>query len=282
MGEQIALDTNTGYTEAEIEGMDTDTLMRVYKETGNEELRWPLVLRYEHLIKSIALQTRAFYSDFAQIEDVISEGILTLLAVIDKFDPDKGVKFETFASKRLRGMIIDLVRKQDWVSRSARRRMKEIDTARETLTGEIGRTPTTAEMVDFMNISEERYRKGLKDAALKKVLPLDEGIHLSRMETDGKVFLYDILPADPDSYPEAILQRRELQSVLEEGIASLRKNEQLVLSLHYERDLQLNEIAQVMDLTPPRISQIHAKAIEKLHRYMEPYLSGSRAEPMNR
>ena len=113
------------YTEAEIEAMETQDLLRLYKETGNEELKWPLVLRYEGLIKSAAMQIRGVYSGFAQIDDIINEGILTLLWAVDKYDPGKGVKFETYVSKRIRGMVIDLARKQDWIPRNVRKRAKE-------------------------------------------------------------------------------------------------------------------------------------------------------------
>ena len=103
------------YSEAEIEAMDTPELLALYKQTGDEELKWPLVLRYEGLIKSAALQIRGVYSSFAQVDDIVSEGILTLLSSLDKFDPDKGIKFETYVAKRIRGMVIDLARKQDWL-----------------------------------------------------------------------------------------------------------------------------------------------------------------------
>ncbi len=100
------------YTEAEIERMSTEALLAQYKSTGDEQLKWPLVMRYEGLIKNAALQIRGVYSSFAQVDDIVSEGILTLLSSIDKFDPDKGIKFETYVSKRIRGMVIDLARKQ--------------------------------------------------------------------------------------------------------------------------------------------------------------------------
>ena len=117
------------YSEREIEEMETQDLLQLYKETGDESLKWPLVLRYEGLIKNAAMQIRGVYSSFAQIDDIINEGIITLLGAIDKFDPDKGVKFETYVSKRIRGMVIDLARKQDWIPRNVRKRAKEIDMA---------------------------------------------------------------------------------------------------------------------------------------------------------
>lgn len=273
MDERTAPEVGRIYTEEEIGAMDTDALMSLYKRTGNAQLRWPLVLRYEHLVKTVALQVKSVYSGFTQMEDVISEGILTLLSAIDKFDPEKGVKFETYVAKRLRGMIIDLARQQDWIPRSVRRRTKEIDAAVVALSNELGRNPTDTEVSNYLHITVERYQKDLADIALGNVLSLDAMIQMYDM--GGQMI--DMLPADTETLPENILQRHELQSVLEAGIATLRKNEQIVLSLHYERNLQLNEIAQVMELTPPRISQIHSRAIEKLRNYMAPYVNGSQA-----
>ena len=134
------------YTEREIESMETQDLLNLYKETGDESLKWPLVLRYEGLIKNAAMQIRGVYSSFAQIDDIINEGILTLLGAIDKFDPGKGVKFETYVSKRIRGMVIDLARKQDWMPRNVRQRAKEIDQAAAELSASLGRYPTEAEI----------------------------------------------------------------------------------------------------------------------------------------
>lgn len=134
------------YTQEEIEAMGTPELLAAYKQTGDENLKWPLVLRYEGLIKSAALQIRGVYSSFAQVDDIVSEGILTLLSSIDKFDPDKGIKFETYVSKRIRGMVIDLARKQDWLPRNIRQRAKEIDSAVSHLANELGRFPTDQEI----------------------------------------------------------------------------------------------------------------------------------------
>ena len=265
----VAAEKKRQYSEAEIEAMDTQSLMLLYKETGNDELRWPLVLRYEHLVKTAALQVKSVYSSFAQVDDIISEGILTLLSAIDKFNPTLGVKFETYVSKRIRGMIVDLARKQDWIPRNVRRRTKEIDVAITELSNKLGRYPTDAEIANYLNIGQERYQKDLADIALSNVLSLDALMNMY----DPEGHPVEVLPSDAEGQPEMMLQSRELQEVLASGIISLRKNEQIVLSLHYERNLQFNEIAQVMELSAPRISQIHARAIEKLRTYMEPYFN---------
>ena len=261
------------YRPEEIEEMDTQELLRLYKETGDESLKWPLVLRYEGLIKSAALQIRGVYSSFAQIDDIINEGILTLLGSIDKFDPDKGVKFETYVSKRIRGMVIDLARKQDWMPRNVRQRAKEIDLAVSELSSALGRYPSEAEIAEKLGISQERYQKDAASIALSNILSLD--MLMDTRETDG--YQMEVPSSDSRSQPEAVLQEREMQRALAAGIGKLRKNEQIVLSLYYEKNLHLKEIAQVMELSEPRISQIHTRAIQKLRSHMEAYMNDTEA-----
>ena len=258
------------YTEQEIEAMSTAELLRAYKRTGIETLKWPLVLRYEGLIKSAALQIRGVYSSFAQVDDIVSEGILTLLNAIDKFDPDKGIKFETYVSKRIRGMVIDLARKQDWLPRNVRQRAKEIDVAVSDLSNGLGRFPTDLEVAEKLGISLEKYQREVARVALSNTLSLSA--LMDSKEMDG--YHFEIPSEDAKGQPEAALQDQELQETLAEGIKTLQKNEQRVLSLYYEKNLHMKEIAQVMAVSEPRISQIHARAIQKLRDYMSQYMSG--------
>lgn len=262
------------YTPEEIEEMETQELLRLYKATGSEELKWPLVLRYEGLIKSAAMQIRGVYSSFAQIDDIINEGILTLLWAIDKYDPDKGVKFETYVSKRIRGMVIDLARKQDWMPRNIRQRAKEIDLAVAELSADLGRYPTDGEIAQRLGITPERYQKDAASVALSNILSLD-----MLMDTREDGYQMELPSSDVQSQPEMALQEREMQRALAAGISTLRKNEQIVLSLYYEKNLHLKEIAQVMELSEPRISQIHTRAIQKLRSYMEAYMNDSQEAP---
>lgn len=257
------------YTEAEIEAMDTPGLLNLYKQTGDEELKWPLVLRYEGLIKSAALQIRGVYSSFAQVDDIVSEGILTLLTSIDKFDPDKGIKFETYVAKRIRGMVIDLARKQDWLPRNIRQRAKEIDCAVSHLANELGRFPTDQEVAGHLGIPTDKYQKEAARVALSNTLSLDA--LMDARDLEGHRF--EVSTEDPTVQPETVLEEQELQQTLAQGISSLQQNEQIVLSLYYEKNLHMKEIAQVMGVSEPRISQIHSRAIQKLREHMGTYMN---------
>ncbi len=259
------------YTDNEIESMATPDLLTLYKQTGDEALKWPLVLRYEGLIKSAALQIRGVYSSFAQVDDIVSEGILTLLSSIDKFDPDKGIKFETYVAKRIRGMVIDLARKQDWLPRNIRQRAKEIDTAVSHLANELGRFPTDQEVAGHLGIPTDKYQKEAARVALSNTLSLDALVDAQDLEG----FRFEVSAEDPAVQPEAVLEDRELQQTLAAGIAALQENEQIVLSLYYEKDLHMKEIAQVMGVSEPRISQIHSRAIQKLRDHMCAYMNST-------
>ena len=225
-----------GYTQSELDEMSKEDLLLLYRSSGCQELKWPLALRYVGLVKSIALQVRGVYSSFAQVDDIINEGILALVGAIDKFDPDKGIKFETFVSKRIRGAVIDLARRQDWVPRSVRRKAREIDQASVELYSELGRCPTDEEIAGRLGVTSQQYQEDLANSAL----------------------------------------RQELLDTLAEGICSLRENEQMVVSLYYRKNLSMKEIAQVMEVSEPRISQIHSRAIQKLKLYMKQYMNGEK------
>ena len=258
------------WTEEELDALSPEELFQLYKQTGDQDLKWPLVMRYVGLVKTIALQVRGMYSSFAQVDDIINEGVLTLMGAVDKFDPDKGIKFETYVSKRIRGAIIDLARRQDWVPRSVRRKAREIDQASSELFAELGRYPTDEEMAGRLGVSQGQYQEDLAHASLCNLLSLDA------MFEDREQSGAELPDGSPDSRPEESILRQELLSTLTQAITSLRENEQMVISLYYQKSLSMKEIAQVMEVSEPRISQLHSRAIQKLRLYMKQYMTGER------
>ncbi|MCI7124693.1 MAG: FliA/WhiG family RNA polymerase sigma factor [Agathobaculum sp.] len=253
------------------EDMSNEMLLKEYKETNDQELKKVLVMRYVYLVKNIALKLRGVYLSFAQVDDIINEGVLLLMSALDKFDPGQNVKFETFVCKRLRGMIIDLARKQDWVPRSVRRRMHEIDEAYNELFAQLGRTPTDSEVAKRMGMSEARYQEAISKTALCNVISLDMMLDERESETLG----HRLPQTDPEAQPEEFFQRKEMGEVLRSSIRELRENEQLVLSLYYQKSLQMKEIAKVLGVSEPRVSQIHSNAIRKLRIRMTAYMNGA-------
>lgn len=232
----------------------TEELFAEYRAHPTEELKWRIVLRYTDMIKRIALRIRGVYSGFAQIDDIINEGLIVLAGAVDKYDPSRG-KFETFVGKRIRGMIIDLARRQDWVPRPTRQRAREIDKAYFDIYSETGQTPTDHQMAERLNVTDEDYLDMLTKTSVCNVVSLEEAL-------DN----YEQIPSrDEDTdEPQEALENEDLIRMLTEAIGTLRENEQLVLSLYYEKDMKMKDIAAVMGVSFARVSQIHARAIQKL------------------
>ena len=251
--------------------MSNEELIAEYKRSGDQEMKKALVIRYTYLIKNIAIRLRGVYLGFAQVDDMINEGVILLMKALDKYEPERNAKFETFVAKRLRGMIIDLARKQDWMPRSVRKRMHEIDEVSGALYMELGRAPTDREMAERMGLSEARYQEEVAKTALCNVMSLD--MLLDDRDSDSAA--RHLPQMDENARPEECFEKRELSEMLQQSISGLRENEQIVLSLYYGKSLQMKEIAEVIGVSEPRVSQIHTNAIRKLRIQMTKYINGS-------
>lgn len=249
----------------QFDGISNEELLMKYKQTKELEIKQELVMRYIYIVKSISLQMRNVYLGFAQLDDIINEGVIAIMSAIDKYDADKNTKFETYISKRIRGMIIDLARKQDWIPRSVRKSAKDIDVATMYLYNELGRFPQPQEVADYLEISIEKYQETIGKTTLFNVLSLDIVLE----ETSEKKKTVQIMSQNSSEQPEQHLLDGELKSMLTQGIQSLKENEQTVISLYYVDELNMKEIAKVMQVSEPRISQIHANAIRKLRIYAQ-------------
>ena len=241
-----------------------EELLKLYKETGSLEVKQEIVMRYIYLVKSIALQMRDIYMSFSQVDDIISEGVIAIMSSIDKFDMDKNVKFETFISKRIKGMIIDLARKQDWVPRSTRKSTRDIEEAVTTLYNKLGYYPSVQEVTDYLNITPEKYQETMRKASLFNILSLD----MVLAEAQGNEVGVTLPQGDKSEQPESKFLQKELTQVLADGIGTLKENEKLI-SLYYIDELNMRQIADVLSVSEPRVSQIHTNAIKKLRKHME-------------
>ena len=257
------MDTQEQYKEK-----SNEELLQLYKETGSLEIKQEIVMRYIYLVKSIALQMRDIYMSFVQVDDVINEGVIAIMSAIDKFDMDKNVKFETYISKRIKGMIIDLARKQDWVPRSTRKNTRDIEDAVTTLYNKLGYYPSVQEVTEYLDITTEKYHDTMRKAALFNILSLD----MVLAEAQGnEIGARMTAQQDMQEQPEEHFLKRELTEVLADGISALKENEQMVVSLYYIEELNMRQIAEVMEVSEPRVSQIHANAIRKLRKHMEKF-----------
>ena len=224
-------------SQKELDTKTNEELLILYKQTNDQKIKQTLVLRYIYIVKNIAMQMRGIYLGFSQIDDIINEGVLAIMTAIDKFDINKHVKFETYISKRIRGI----------------------------LSHQLGRTPTDEEVANHLQISIKKYKEDLGKTGTFNLLSLD-----MLMEEEGVGQKSGgILKNTNELLPEQYLQKKETAAALKEGLASLREKEQMVLSLYYINELNMKEISVVMQVSEPRISQIHANAIRKLRNYMQ-------------
>ena len=247
-----------------------EDLLIKYKRTKDIKMKHELVMRYMYMVRSISIQMRDVYLSFAQVEDIVNEGVLTIMSGIEKFDPEMNVKFETYISKRIRGMIIDMARKQDWIPRSVRKNAKELDNAVMELCNRLGRFPSPKETADYMNISLEKYQEALGKTNVYSVLSLDMVLEAG---SENKKTVQ--LPAvNENEQPEDHYLQEEFKQILVQAINNLKENEQKVISLYYMDELNMKEIAQVMNVSEPRISQIHSNAIQKLKLYLTGFING--------
>ena len=253
---------------AQYQNISNEELLGEYIQTKDNSIKQELVLRYVYLVKMIAMHMRGVYVKFTELDDVVNEGIITLMNVIEKFDPAKNVEFETYASLRIRGTIIDMARKNDWLPRSVRAASKAIDEAETTLFNELGRHPNDTEMADHLGMDLEKYLKVLGQTNLQNVLSLDALVNSSIEESNYG----QIKDENLDTLPEHVLVTNELKSKFKKAISTLRENEQITISLYYRKDLNMREIAEILGVKEPRVSQIHANAIRKLRIAMESYV----------
>ncbi len=249
----------------EFDGLTNEELLTEYRKTGELSLKQELVMRYVYIVRSIAIQMRDDYVSYDHMEDIVNDVVLVIMSALDKFDPEKNVKFETYISKRIKGMVIDMARKQDWIPRSVRKNARDIDEVTTKLYNELGRYPTPEEIASYLNISLEKYQEAQRKTTLYNVLSLDLVLDEGG---ENKKTVY--LPSkDENEQPELKCLKKESGEVLAEGIRKLKENEQLVISMYYVEELNMKQIAEVLSVSEPRVSQIHANAVKKLKTYLQ-------------
>ncbi len=239
---------------------------RYYKSNRSIEARNEIVLQYTGLVRKIVLRFKGSYSNFGQLDDMVNQGIISLIDAVEKFDPDMGNKFETFASLKIKGAIIDFMRKQDWVPRNQRNLSKELDEVYSELYAERGQEPTKLEIAERMGVSLPHLDKILQQRHNSIILSYEEAINEKMMIASPLI----VNQTDRES-PETGILYDELKEKLMEAIDQLNEKERLVVSLYYYESLKLKEIAEVLSITESRVSQIHSAAIIKMKNRLNNY-----------
>jgi RNA polymerase sigma factor FliA len=234
-----------------------------YKKTGDEKAREQLVLAYSPLVKFVAGRMSSGLPAHIEESDLISYGLLGLIGAIERFDPQREIKFETFAVSRIKGSIIDELRSLDWVPRSVRAKAREIESTQTKLEHELGRVPTDREVAETLEMSIDDFQESLLQISNSTVVALDELWTVSDSSGD-QVSLLDTMK-DPNAVdPARELGVSELKDRLANAISRLPEREKLVIALYYYENLTLREIGEVLGVTESRVSQLHTKAVLRL------------------
>ena len=235
-----------------------------YQKTKSLSLRNRILNEYLYIVTVNARRMSAMFRNKADLEDVVNQGVIALIDCIDRFDCTKGVKFDSFASIRVRGSIIDFIRKQDWVPRGMRKKSIDIENAYNELQATLGRPPTDADVAQHLSMDVEDMNDIMAQTNSFSVLSYEEML-LEAVPSFQE-------PSAPGKTPEEQLQDDELKNIIADSIDRLSDKERLVVSLYYYEELKLKEIAVVMGLTPSRVSQLHSKALEKMKKNMQDYI----------
>ena len=247
--------------------VDIEGLWERYGSSRDIDSRNDIVMYYSSLVKFIAQRMRGTYKNYAQLDDVVNQGIISLIDAVEKFEPSKGFKFETFASIKVKGAIIDYIRSQDWVPRRLRKMSVDLDDAYNNLYSELGRQPTNQELAKALNITTEQLDRVMESTYNFTLLSYEEVVW-QKMSAMGEEPITDSV----EESPERKLMEKELREQLGMAVDSLNERERTVVSLYYYENLKLKEIADVLGVTESRVCQIHSSAILKMRKRMKDYI----------
>jgi RNA polymerase sigma factor FliA len=242
---------------------ETQTLWNNYKRTGDKALRDRLILTYAPLVKYVAGRLGSGLPAHVEDDDLVSYGLLGLIGAIERFDPERDIKFETYAIARIKGAIIDELRSMDWVPRSVRARARDIERAIADLERKLMRAPNDDEIASKLGVSEEELGDSLLEISRSSIAALDE-LWVGPSGTGDAVSLIDTIEDPQAPQPTQAMAQTELREALSESIARLPEREKLVVTLYYYEELTLREIGEVLGVTESRVSQLHTKAILRL------------------
>ena len=237
----------------------------LYRENGDIALRNEIVLKNMGLVRACALSMRNMYIKFGEVDDVVNEGVLALMDAIETYDATKGAKFETFASLKVRGAIIDYIRKQDWIPRNLRKFSRTLDKANSMLYNLNGRVPTTAELAEYLKMDENKLLKLMAECSCTLTLSFEELLYEDNINE----------PAAADAATDSELLREEMKQVIADAIGELKDREREVITLYYYKNFKYSDIAKALGVTEGRVCQIHSKAVLALKAKLEPYFKNS-------
>lgn len=239
-----------------------------YMKNKEPDLREKIILEYAPLVKTVAGRLSMYLGYNVEYEDLVSYGIFGLIDAIDKFDTMKEVKFETYASLRIRGSILDQIRKMDWIPRTIRQKQKKIEAIIKEIEMDSGKNATDEEIASRLGISAQEYEEWQSQMKITGLVSLNEYVE------QGSDVAQDHNQRTTSRFegPEENIEKQELTSVLQEAMELLTEKENKVITLYYYEELTLKEISNILEVSESRISQLHTKALQKMKSKMGNYM----------
>jgi RNA polymerase sigma factor for flagellar operon FliA len=248
--------------DSSLKGKSEEELWRLYKKSKDPRIRDFFIKQYAPLVKYVAGKVAIGMPNNVEFDDLVGFGVFGLFDAIEKFDPNKHVKFKTYAVTRIRGSIFDELRSIDWVPRSVRQKTREVEESIRKLEASLGRSATDKEIAREMRIDIKEFQQIMLKISGTSVLSLNEVWYTG--DENDKISIVESIESPSTFNPDTIVEKEEIKRVIVEAINELPEKEKKVLILYYYEDLTLKEIGEVLEVTESRISQLHTKAIMRL------------------
>ena len=246
---------------------EREKLWETYQKNPSPEIREQIILEYAPLVKIVAGRLSMYLGYNVEYDDLVGYGIFGLIDAIDKFNSQKDVKFETYASLRIRGSILDQIRKMDWIPRTIRQKQKKIETAIREIESREGRPATDEEIASSLGITDEEYLDWQGQMKVTGVVSLNEF-----MEAGSEVPIESGAHSQQFDSPETVIEKEELKRMLMESLEVLTEKEKKVILFYYYEELTLKEISSILEVSESRISQLHTRALQKMKAKMGKYM----------
>ena len=242
--------------------VDKEKLWDVYRKKPTQELREQLIIEYAPLVKLVAGRLSMYLGHNVEYDDLVSYGIFGLIDAIDKFDLAKNVKFETYASLRIRGAILDQIRKMDWIPRTVRQRQRKMDEAIKQIEMRTGKNATDEELARELGLTEDELCNWQSQMKVTNVVSLNE------FEENGPEPVIDTSNKSHFAQPEDVVEEAELKETLVAALDLLTEKERKVIELYYYEEMTLKEISKILEVSESRVSQLHTKGLLKMRKRM--------------
>ena len=239
-----------------------------YQKKPTPELREKIIVEYAPLVKIVAGKMNMYLGSNVEYDDLVGYGVFGLIDAIDKYDLSKEVKFETYASLRIKGAILDQIRKMDWIPRTIRQKQKKIDEASKAVEARTGKAASDDEIAEELGLSNKEYTDWQSQMKVTNLVSLNEF-----MESGNEPVMDSSVSNSHFIQPEESISKDELSKMLAESLELLTEKEKSVIVFYYYEDLNLKEIAKVMEVSESRVSQLHTKALLKMRKKMGPYMN---------